>query len=394
MQIAFVNSEYFNVGGIGTYIKNLSEALATAGNTVHIIQKNKDVWSDSPLIKFHIVERIPHSSKIVRWFSYKYFWEANMHSEYARGVAHIINHLFDKGMIDIAEIPEFYGEGVYLKKYPYVCRLHTSWSFVCKWNNKKINIADRYIKYMENKTVANSMAVSSPSKWLWNLYSFPQKKFKPKVIIPYPIERNVDTESVVLNSSNTNIVKIAYVGRIEKRKGVDVLFKIIPEIIELNSLVNVVIAGEITDEGKVWIDDLNQILRQKKIESRCKILGEVKHEEAEKIILSSDIVCIPSRFDNFPNVVLEAMVYGKCIVASSVGGITEMIDDGQTGLLFDLNKKEYEFKDKLIECISNKSLRNRLGENARKMAEKKYSKKFIVQRTMAFYEEVIKNWKN
>ena len=72
---------------------------------------------------------------------------------------------------------------------------------------------------------------------------------------------------------------------------------------------------------------------------------------------------MPSDYDNSPNVIYEAMLYGKIVVASRVGGIPELIENGYTGLLFQRGNTE-DLKLKLIEAITVVQSGNQKGMQA------------------------------
>ena len=391
MRIAIVNSEYAGAGGIGTYTRNISMTLARAGNEVHVLQKQGLPQCHHPLITNHCVERKPDNLRFVRFIGYRFLWNLNLHLEYARGVANLIKRLFNEDKIDIAEIPEFLGEGFFLsgkKQYPYVCRLHTAWPLVRKWNNIKTTLTDRYIDLMERRTAENAVAISSPSAWLLNSFSFTGKAVKPTRIIPYPVD--LDIADGKIESSE---LKVAFVGRLEKRKGIDWFCMIVPDFLKTFHRSTVVIAGEQTKEAESWIQNMKKILIDENLIDRCKIHGGLDHARAKEVIASSHIVVVPSRYDNFPNVVLEAMMESRCIVASRTGGIEEMIEDGKTGILFEPETGERGLREKLWFCAKNENIRYDMGVNARNKAVNEFSPKNVARNTINYYEEVLSNCK-
>jgi L-malate glycosyltransferase len=89
-------------------------------------------------------------------------------------------------------------------------------------------------------------------------------------------------------------------------------------------------------------------------------------------LAAADIFVLPSRSEAFPNAVLEAMAAGLPIVASAVGGILELIDDGRTGLLTPAGDPT-ALADRLMQMMSNPDFANRLGAAARAEAHAHYS---------------------
>lgn len=103
------------------------------------------------------------------------------------------------------------------------------------------------------------------------------------------------------------------------------------------------------------------------------------------LMAKQDVICIPSLHDGMPNVLLEAMAMGKVVIASNVGGIKDVITDGDNGLLFN------PFDEQSVETVFNKvrnlsaSELNILGQNAQATIEQKYLYKHEKKRYHKFF---------
>jgi glycosyltransferase involved in cell wall biosynthesis len=73
-----------------------------------------------------------------------------------------------------------------------------------------------------------------------------------------------------------------------------------------------------------------------------------------------------------PNTVIEAYAYGKPVVASKVGSLAEIVEDGKTGFLFEM-KNSKDFSYKLAQFISDKNLSKTMGIEARRKCENEYN---------------------
>jgi glycosyltransferase involved in cell wall biosynthesis len=89
-------------------------------------------------------------------------------------------------------------------------------------------------------------------------------------------------------------------------------------------------------------------------------------------LADGDIFVLPSRSEAFPNAVLEAMAAGLPIVASGVGGIVELIDEGETGWLAPPGDARV-LADRLCRLMNDPGLASRLGDAARAKAQARYS---------------------
>jgi glycosyltransferase involved in cell wall biosynthesis len=106
-------------------------------------------------------------------------------------------------------------------------------------------------------------------------------------------------------------------------------------------------------------------------------------EDVSACLCANDIFVLPSRSEAFPNAVLEAMASGMPIVASRVGGIPELIEDGHTGFLVPAGDP-LALADRLCRFMANPPFAARLGENARAGAEARYS----FDRMVAAFERI------
>ena len=105
-----------------------------------------------------------------------------------------------------------------------------------------------------------------------------------------------------------------------------------------------------------------------------------------------DIYINSSNSESFPNGLLEAMACGCCVIGSRVGGIPELVSDGENGLTFDPNKME-DLTEALRLVASDSARRQRFKEKALETARERFSMKINLQRTEALYSELLENGK-
>jgi glycosyltransferase involved in cell wall biosynthesis len=100
------------------------------------------------------------------------------------------------------------------------------------------------------------------------------------------------------------------------------------------------------------------------------------------------MLILPSLYEAIPMVLLEAMAYGKPIVASRVGGIPEFVLDGKNGYLVDPRNSD-ELAEKISRLVEDSELRTRIGSYNTRYVEKKYSLKMMVNKTLEAYERLL-----
>jgi len=200
----------------------------------------------------------------------------------------------------------------------------------------------------------------------------------------YVISNGVDFEEI-RDIKPHNLLKhpsIFFVGVLGNEKGIDVLLKAIPIIKEKIPNIYVYIAGRGSQEK-----ELKELVRELKIGENVKFLGYISEEEKYSYYKAADVCAIPSRLENEPIVLLEAMACGTPVVASNVGGIPFMVENGKNGFLFDSENVE-ELADKIVALSKDEKLRRKMGE-AGKEKVKEFTWDKIAEQTVKVYREIL-----
>ena len=177
---------------------------------------------------------------------------------------------------------------------------------------------------------------------------------------------------------------ILFMGGLNKVKGIDVLLNAVPIIrMEIQNL-HVYIAGSGSKEG-----NLKKLAKELNIEENVKFLGFISGDEKYAYYKSADIYVHPSRYETFGVVLLEAMACGKPVIASNVGGIPFVVEDGKTGLLFESENVE-ELVEKIMLLLRDEEMRAKMGEAGRNRA-RGFTWERSAEMTVEVYKEVIEN---
>ena len=177
---------------------------------------------------------------------------------------------------------------------------------------------------------------------------------------------------------------VLFVGRLSDfHKGVSYLLKAFKKIKQKIKNVSLLIIGSGPDEQK-----LRSISKSLRIDKDTHFVGSIVNEKL--IVLyynSSDIVVVPSLFEAFGIVNIEAMSCAKPVVASRVGGIKDIITDKETGFLVSpRNSKELE--ERVVSLLTADELRKRIGFAARKKCEQSYSLASLGAKLDKIYREL------
>jgi glycosyltransferase involved in cell wall biosynthesis len=171
-----------------------------------------------------------------------------------------------------------------------------------------------------------------------------------------------------------------YVGRIDSEKGINYL---IDAMKTLQKDISLHIVGSGTEE------EYYKRLAEENNLDNIKFLGYksgIELEEEYKNCIATILPC--NWFENFPRSILESFFYGKPSIASKVGGIPEMIDNGKNGFIFEAGQA-----NKLSELIkamySDKELSAKMGENARIKADREYNADDYANKVIDIYRQII-----
>lgn len=147
---------------------------------------------------------------------------------------------------------------------------------------------------------------------------------------------------------------ILFVGRADKTKGINYLTEAFSKIEKDFPDFKLILVGEGLPEGKLPLEKVREKMRD------CYCLA------------------VPSVSEGLPRVVMEAMALGKPVVASNVGGIPDLIKDGQNGFLFEARNSD-ELAKKLKILLSNKILAVEMGKRGREFIQDKFSNEKYIQ---------------
>jgi len=175
-----------------------------------------------------------------------------------------------------------------------------------------------------------------------------------------------------LGVANESTFVVAFIGRIRSDKGV-------PELVEAMATAELKNAVLIT-VGATEEPELNADLRG--LGDRWISVDWL--DDVAPVLLACDALCLPSHREGFPNVVLEAAAAGRPVVTTTATGARDSVIDGTTGLLVPV-KDPQALAQALDRLATNPALRERLGDEARRMARQDYRPETIWRALDATY---------
>ena len=175
---------------------------------------------------------------------------------------------------------------------------------------------------------------------------------------------------------------ILFVGRISEEKGLPYLIEAFVKILDQVPEARLIIAGDGTGKPNICrrVFDLG-------IEESVEFAGIVREQDLVTLYLNSDVYVLPSIYDAAPTSLLEAMATGRPIVATSVGGVPETIENERDALLVP-PKNPTALAEAILRLLDDKELGSQLGSRARDKIETYRTWDKIGLRFLSLYEQV------
>ncbi len=174
--------------------------------------------------------------------------------------------------------------------------------------------------------------------------------------------------------------RVLFVGRLLAAKGLGVLLNALGILPDLRWSCTVVGPGD----SAPWILEARRL----GIEARLRFMGPLPRTEVFRRMDASDIFVLPSFSESCPYTLLEAMGSSLPVVASQVGDIPEILDDGDAGLLF-LPGDAHRLAQDLRMLMEDAGLRSSLGAKGRSRVVQHFSAEVMAKRTLGAFEEIL-----
>jgi glycosyltransferase involved in cell wall biosynthesis len=235
---------------------------------------------------------------------------------------------------------------------------------------KREHIAIKYYKYFIGRTDwdRNYIRLINPDSHYFHCEELLRKEFfENRWIQPSNVDSN--EEIVIGTTINSNLYK-----------GLDLVYKVM-DLIKRNNIIWKIFG---INEKDIINKTVKGILRINNENKNLKFYGHVSPEELIKQLKTCHFFIHPSYIDNSPNSVCEAMLLGMPVLSSSVGGISSLIDDKESGFLFNPYDK-YDLAGLLVNLINDYDKAKQAGLNAREVALKRHSPHSIISELSNIY---------
>jgi glycosyltransferase involved in cell wall biosynthesis len=179
--------------------------------------------------------------------------------------------------------------------------------------------------------------------------------------------------------------RVLFAGRLLPLKGVVDLIRATSEVAQ-SQKIELILAGSLDEQQ--YVNQLKNEARRLDISNLVKFRGLLNEQELREEFGRCAVLVLPSYQESAPMVIVEAMAAGVPVIASNVGGIPYQVKDGETGFLFtpgDVNT----LSKRLIQLLSDKSLRESLGIAAKDLATANYRADRVARKTIDVYQQIL-----
>jgi D-inositol-3-phosphate glycosyltransferase len=394
-----------DTGGMNVYVREITRQLGVMGIHVDVFTRSQNehvphvlhdlgygnrivhirAGSEFPLPKKELVTYLPQFVEGIHEFSE------------SKGISYDLlhSHYWMSGMAAI-ELKKNWG-------IPIVHMFHTLGVMKNRVAQTPVELEGEYridgereVLKAADKIIAATTAEYAQLLWLY------QADVNKIMIIPpgvdvgrfYPIPSDEAKEYIGVPPCGRMLL---FVGRIEPLKGLDVLIEAISimqqnEVLKENPFCLAIIGGDAEESAEhenFEISRIKALSEKYGLSDMVTFLGKKNQDSLPYYYSAAEAVVVPSQYESFGMVALEAMACGTPVVASQIGGLAYLVQDGVTGFTVPVDDP-LELADKLTSIIQDPNLRDRMGKQAVKVAQD-YAWEKIASKLLVVYEELLAN---
>ena len=248
------------------------------------------------------------------------------------------------------------------------------------------------LSVVERMTLTMSDAVVANCQYLREAYERRFPKLKNITVIPNGVDIQKFNPTGVKRFLMSDRIWLLYVGRIENRKGIDILLRAMPAILKRYPNARLLLVGRAP--RPYYLQKLKSLAQNLSLESKIQFIGVVSNEDIPHLMRAVDVLVFPSTTRNdevegLPNVILEGMASGLPVVATSICGVPEVINNEYNGLLVRPGSSD-EMASSVATLIDSPSMRSELGERAREYVVRNNSMEVTARRYLTLYQMLIR----
>ena len=388
-------------GGMNVYVREMSREMGRLGIQVDVYTRSQNphitpvvqigrnarvihlkAGPEEPLPKNDLLPYLPEFAAGVRQFA----------SEEGVSYDLIHSHYWLSGRVGETLRQEW--------SVPLVHMFHTLGVLKNTLNRRKAEKEPEERISIEKGIMASADLLVAPSPWekekMVSLYGADPRKIR---VIPCGVDltlfRPIPSSKARNKLGLSKRKFVLFVGRIDAIKGIDLLIRAIDCLVEKSCLGKhdiglIIVGGDKDADPRIETQEMQRLRRlvtRLNLEEEVAFWGAQRQDLLPFFYSAAEAIILPSRYESFGMVALEAMGCGMPVIASRVGGLQFTVEDGGTGLLFPEGNWR-ELAGKIREVIVSPGLKRKLGQAALKRA-RKFSWPKIAREVLSVYRSIL-----
>jgi len=380
MRVLQVTSYFYpHVGGLETYVYNLSKHLVKRGHEVVVYtsnlpkSKHYEVFDGLEIRRFNAFTKPLGNPFTLGMFksllNVKGFDIVHAHDE----------HAFTANLAALTRL---------INGKPIVISSHGRLSYDYWLGKLLLFLYERTAMRLTLKGAQAVIVLSGSDKEYLSRFGIDPQKIRviPNALTPfqsnlYPVKEGPEKE---YGFEGKHL--ILYVGQLLRRKGVQYLIDALPKISSAIKDVRLAIVGDGDYKG-----ELMKRVRACKVQGFVDFLGRISNEKLVQMYSKCDVLVLPSLAEGVPNVILEAMSRGKPVIATQIPGITDYFQE--TAYLVKPSDAE-SLSEAVIDVLSNNYVAENLGKKGQALLENNFTWSKVADSVLELYNGILNNYKD
>jgi len=371
------------VGGLARAVHALAKALAKQGHKVHVMTRaGGGLPPDAMEDGVHVV-RVPLYFQEPQDFR---LWVTHLNFALMEAGTNLLSELEQPAVLHAHDwLVAYAAKGLKnLFRIPLVSTIHATehgrHQGIWDGGQQYINDVEWWLTYESWRVIVCSQAMRAEVRGLFGLGD------DKVVVLPNGVEMKEPGAYENLPTREQWVARderlLFHMGRIVPEKGLGVLLEALPKVLAHQN-VKTVVAGT-----GPYLDEAKRRVRALGLGDRVYFLGRVSDRTADALYRSADVAVVPSTYEPFGIVALEAMAAGTPLIVSDTGGLGEIVWHDGNGLKA-YPGNAHSLADQILRMLTEPGLAQRLSAQARRDVEQFYTWDGIAERTAELYENVI-----
>lgn len=346
--------------GIARFIGVQARALATLGHIVHVltlVQSDARIdWEDGVWVHRLTAGWYDDQPADLPFKVHPSQWC------YSRAMLDEVRNINSRHKVDVVEAPVWDNEAIAFTtsgEFPVVVSLQTSLGIALEshpeWRDDKEHMENFVLPALEaeNFILAQCDSIRAISRAIVD-----EIETRNEIVMnPSSVEicnLSLEDRSSGLPAREQPKLEVFFLGRLELRKGIDVLLDAIPKVLRRLPHVHFNLAGDDQIAAPGSKETFRQIFtrRYPELTKQVHFLGKISDSEVDALFESASLFVAPSRFESFGLIYVEAMMFGVPCVGCKVGGVPEILGESNGGLLVEPGNSD-ELAGSIVKLLQN-----------------------------------------